>query len=62
MEITAETQQHFTVHRAIHKCRLELYHTELKKLYVNEMQKHRRLLWIKAHLKLTEAKWKTVVR
>ena len=66
-EITAWAQDHFrkslsvnTVRRAIHKCKLKLYHAK-KKPYVNTIQKRRRLLWAKAHLKWTEAKWKTVL-
>ena len=48
-EITAWAQDHFrkslsvnTVRRAIHKCKLKLYHAK-KKPYVNTIQKHRRL-------------------
>ena len=66
-EITAWAQDHFrkllsvnTVRRAIHKCKLKLYHAK-KKPYVNTIQKRHRLLWAKAHLKWTEAKWKTVL-
>ena len=64
-EITAWAQDHFrkslsvnTVHRAIHKCKLKLYHAK-KKPYVNTIQKRRHLLWAKAHLNW--AKWKTVL-
>jgi len=67
LEITVWAQEPFqrslslkTVHHLIHKCRLELYHAE-KKPYVNMIQKHCRRLWIKAHLKWTEEKWKTVL-
>ena len=66
-EITAWAQDHFrksssvnTVPRAIHKCKLKLYHAK-KKPYVNTIQKRCRPLWAKAHLKWTEAKWKTVL-
>ena len=65
MKITALAQEHLqkslsvnTVHRAVHKCRLKLYHSK-KKSYVNMIQKHCRPLWIKAHLKWTETKWNT---
>ena len=44
----------------VHKCRLKLYHAE-KKPYVNIIQKQRSLLWVKAHLKWSEAKWETVL-
>ncbi len=32
-----------------------------KKVYVNMIQKRRRVLWAKAHLKLTVSKWKNVL-
>lgn len=44
----------------IHKCKLKLQRTE-KKPYVNTIQKKYCLLWIKGHLKWSEAKWKTVL-
>uniref|UniRef100_A0A9J8CSW9 Transposase n=1 Tax=Cyprinus carpio carpio TaxID=630221 RepID=A0A9J8CSW9_CYPCA len=49
-----------TIHRAIHRCRLKLYRSK-KKPYLNMIQKRRRFLWAKAHLKWTVAKWKTVL-
>ncbi|KAK3540850.1 hypothetical protein QTP86_002352 [Hemibagrus guttatus] len=60
-------QEHFqetlsvnTIHRAIRRCRLKLYRSK-KKPYLNMIQKRRRFLWAKAHLKWTVAKWKTVL-
>ena len=41
-----------TVNRAIHKCKLKLYHAKKKRC---------RLIWVRAYLKWTEAKWKTVL-
>ncbi len=49
-----------TIHRAIRRCRLKLYRSK-KKPYLNMIQKCRRFLWAKAHLKWTVAKWKTVL-
>ncbi len=67
MEITTWAQEHFqktlsvnTIHRAIRCCRLKLYRSK-KKPYLNMIQKRRRFLWAKAHLKWTVAKWKTVL-
>ena len=65
MEITAWAKEHFlkslwTVHRAICKCRLKLYNAK-KKPYEKMIHKHCCLLWAKAHLKWTEAMWKTVL-
>ncbi|KAK3553637.1 hypothetical protein QTP70_006759 [Hemibagrus guttatus] len=66
MEITTWAQEYFqktlsvnTIHRAIRRRRLKLYRSK-KKPYLNMIQKHRRFLWAKAHLKWTVAKWKTV--
>ena len=66
-EISAWTPEHFqksqsvsTVHPAVHKCRLKLYHAE-KKPYVNMIKKRCSLLRVKAHFKWTEAKWETVL-
>ncbi len=68
MEITTWAQEYFqktlsvnTIHRAIRRCRLKLYRSK-KKPYLNMIQKRRRFLWAKAHLKWTVAKWKSVVR
>ncbi|KAK3553413.1 hypothetical protein QTP70_003573 [Hemibagrus guttatus] len=67
MEITTWAQEYFqktllvnTIHRAIRCCRLKLYRSK-KKPYLNMIQKRRRFLWAKAHLKWTVAEWKTVL-
>ncbi len=67
MEITTWAQDYFqktlsvnTIHHAIGRCRLKLYRSK-KKPYLNMIQKRRRFLWAKAHLKWTVAKWKTVL-
>ncbi len=67
MEITTWAQKYFqktlsvnTIHHAIRRCRLKLYRSK-KKPYLNMIQKRRRFLWAKAHLKWTVAKWKTVL-
>ncbi len=67
MEITTWAQEYFqktlsvnTIHRAIRRCRLKLYRSK-EKPYLNMIQKRRRFLWAKAHLKWTVAKWKTVL-
>ncbi len=49
-----------TIHRAICRCQLKLYHAK-RKPYVNMVQKRRRVLWAKAHLKWTVWKWKSVL-
>ncbi len=46
---------------AICRCQLKLYHAK-RKPYVNMVQKRRRVLWAKAHLKGTVSKWKSVLR
>ncbi len=67
MEITTWAQEYFqktlsvnTIHSAIRCCQLKLYRSK-KKPYLNMIQKRRRFLWAKAHLKWTVAKWKTVL-
>ncbi len=67
MEITTWAQEYFqktlsvnTIHRAICRCWLKLYRSK-KKPYLNMIQKRRRFLWAKAHLKWTVVKWKTVL-
>ncbi|KAK3523814.1 hypothetical protein QTP70_010175 [Hemibagrus guttatus] len=67
MEITTWAQEYFqktlsvnTIHRAIRRRRLKLYRSK-KKPYLNMIQKRRRFLWAKAHLKWTVAKWTTVL-
>ncbi len=59
MEITTWAQEYFqktlsvnTIHRAIRCCQLKLYRSK-KKPYLNMIQKRRRFLWAKAHLKWT---------
>ncbi len=67
MEITTWAQEYFqktlsvnTIHCAIRRCWLKLYRSK-KKPYLNMIQKRRRFLWAKAHLKWTVASsfWKT---
>ena len=65
LEITAWAQKRFqnllpviTVHCAINHFKLKLHHIKGKP-YVKIIQKNNRLFWAKAHLKWTEAKWKT---
>ncbi len=67
MEITTWAQEYFqktlsvnTIHRAIRRCRLKLYRSK-KKPHLNMIQKRRRFLWAKPHLKWPVAKWKTVL-
>ncbi len=67
IDITKWAQEYFqkplsvnTTRRAICRCQLKLYHAE-RKLYVNMVQKRRRVLWTKAHLKWTVSKWKSVL-
>ncbi len=49
-----------TIRRAICRCQLKLYHVK-RKPYVNMVQKRRRVLWAKAHLKWTVSKWKSLL-
>ncbi|KAF0030331.1 hypothetical protein F2P81_017062 [Scophthalmus maximus] len=49
-----------TVRRYIYKCKLKLYHAK-RKPFINSTQKRRRLLWARAHLRWTDAKWKSVL-
>ncbi len=67
IDITKWAQQYFqkplsvnTIRHAICRCQLKLYHAK-KKPYVNMVQKRRRVLWAKAHLKCTLSKWKCVI-
>ncbi len=67
IDITKWAQEYFqkplsvnTIRRAICRCQLKLYHAK-RKPYVNMVQKRRRVLWTKAHLKWTVSKWKTVL-
>ncbi len=67
IDITKWAQEYFqkplsvnTIHRAICRCQLKLYHAK-RKPYVNMVQKRRRVLWAKVHLKWTVSKWKSVL-
>ncbi len=67
IDITKWAQEYFqkplsvnTIRHAICRCQLKLYHTK-RKPYVNMVQKRRRVLWAKAHLKWTVSKWKSVL-
>ncbi len=58
-DITKWAQKYFqkplsvnTIRRAICRCQLNFYHAK-RKPYVNTVQKYRRVLWAKAHLKWT---------
>ncbi len=66
IDITKWAQEYFqkplsvNISRAICRCQLKLYHAK-RKPYVNMVQKRRRVLWAKAHLKWTVSKWKSVL-
>ncbi len=67
IDITKWAQEYFqkplsvnTICRGICRCQLKLYHGK-RKPYVNMVQKRRRVLWAKAHLKWTVSKWKSVL-
>ncbi len=67
IDITKWAQEYFqkplsvnTIHRAICRCQLKLYHA-IRKPYVNMVQKRRRVQWAKVHLKWTVSKWKSVL-
>ncbi len=67
IDITKWAQEYFqkplsvnTICRAICRCQLKLYHAK-RKPYVNMVQKSRRVLWAKVHLKWTVSKWKSVL-
>ncbi len=49
-----------TIRDAICRCQLKLYQAK-RKPYVNMVQKRRRVLWAKAHLKWTVSKWESVL-
>ena len=66
-DISTGAQEHFrkplsvtTVHRYICKCKLKLYYAK-RKPFLNNTQKRRRLGWARAHLRWTDAKWKSVL-
>ncbi len=67
IDITKWAQEYFqkplsvnTIHRAICRWQLKIYHAK-RKPYVNMVQKRRRVLWAKAHLKWTVSKWKSAL-
>ncbi len=67
IDITKWAQEYFQkslsgniIRRAIYRCQLKLYDAK-RKPYVNMVQKCRRVLWAKAHLKWTVSKWKSVL-
>ncbi len=67
IDITKWAQEYFqkplsvnTIHCAICRCQLKLYHAK-RNTYVNMVQKHPRVLWPKAYLKWTVSKWKCVL-
>ncbi len=67
IDITKWVQEYFqkplsvnTISRAICRCQLKLYHAK-RKPYVNMIQKFRRVLWAKTHLKWIVSKCKSVL-
>ncbi len=67
IDITKWAQEYFqkplsvnTIHRTICRCHLKIFHAK-RKPYMNMVQKRRRVLWSKAHLKWTVSKWKSVL-
>lgn len=65
--ITMWAQDHFkttlsatTIRRYIIKCNLNLYYAK-RKPFINKIQKRRRLLWSRAHLKWRVSKWNSVL-
>ncbi len=67
IDITKWTLEYFQkpllvniIHRAICRCQLKLYLAK-RKPCVNAVQKRRHVLWVKAHLKWTISKWKSVL-
>ena len=65
-DITTWAQEHFrkpslnTVCCDIYTCKLKFYNAK-QKPYINNIQKWRRLFWAQAHLRWTDAKWKSVL-
>ena len=66
-DITKWAQENFrkplsvnTVRHYISKCKLKLYHAK-QKPFMNNIQKRRRVLWARAHVKWTDAQWKSVL-
>ncbi len=67
IDITKWAQEYFqkplsvnTIHRAICRCQLKLYHAK-RKPNVNMVQKRCCVLWAKAHLKWSVSKWKSAL-
>ncbi len=67
IDITKWAQEYFqkplsvnTIHSAICRCQLKLYHAK-RKPYVNMVQKRSCVLWAKGNLKRTVSKWKSVL-
>ncbi len=67
IDITKWAQEYFqktlsvnTIHCAICRCQLKLYHAK-RKPYVNMVLKRCHVLWAKAYFKLTVSKWKSVL-
>ncbi len=67
IDITKWGQEYFqkplsvnTIRCAICRCQLQLYHAK-RKPWVYMVQKRRRVLWAKGHLKWTVSKWKNVL-
>ncbi|XP_076588395.1 uncharacterized protein LOC143321716 isoform X2 [Chaetodon auriga] len=66
-DIASWAREHFgkplsvnTVRRCLCKCKLRLYHAR-RKPYIDTIQKRRRLLWARAHLGWTDAKWRRML-
>ncbi len=67
IDITKWAQEYFQkpmsvniIRHAIYRCQIKIYHAK-KKPFVNMVQKRRRVLCAKAHLKWTVSKWKSVL-
>ncbi len=67
IDITKWAQEYFqkpmsvnTIHHAICRCQLKLYHAK-RKPYVNMVQKGHRVLWANTNLKWSISKWKSVL-
>ncbi len=63
IDITKWAQEYFQKPLSVNticRCQLKLYHAK-RKPYVSMVQKRRRVLWAKTHLKWTVSKWKSVL-
>ncbi len=67
IDITNWAQEYFhkqllvnTIRRSICRCQINLYNAKIKP-YVNMVQKTRRVMWAKAHLKWPVSNWKSVL-